>query len=127
MGMNWFSPFIFILPSFPHSHANANNFPVLCRNNLEVPEINSLQLNVKVQPQAYGRRFGCCALLCFLFTFVPHPLQDNSLLMAGGDCAIHMMDLESGAFTVSLRGAGEMKWGEEGLMYCRACPTLKPF
>ncbi|KAG8140612.1 hypothetical protein E2320_003289, partial [Naja naja] len=38
---------------------------------LEVPEINSLQLNLK----------------------------DNSLLMAGGDCVIHMMDLETGAFT----------------------------
>uniref|UniRef100_A0A670YV92 THO complex subunit 6 n=1 Tax=Pseudonaja textilis TaxID=8673 RepID=A0A670YV92_PSETE len=43
---------------------------------LEVPEINSLQLNLK----------------------------DNSLLMAGGDCVIHMMDLETGVFTVSPLG-----------------------
>ncbi|XP_061445873.1 THO complex subunit 6 homolog isoform X4 [Rhineura floridana] len=45
-------------------------------SSLEVPEINSLQLNLK----------------------------DNSLLMAGGDCSIHMMDLESGAFTHEYQG-----------------------
>ncbi|KAM6453054.1 THO complex subunit 6 isoform 1-T1 [Liasis olivaceus] len=43
---------------------------------LEVPEINSLQLNLK----------------------------DNSLLMAGGDCVIHMMDLETGAFIREFQG-----------------------
>ncbi|XP_058036418.1 THO complex subunit 6 homolog isoform X2 [Ahaetulla prasina] len=43
---------------------------------LEVPEINSLQLNLK----------------------------DNTLLMAGGDCVIHMMDLETGAFTREFQG-----------------------
>ncbi|XP_074854525.1 THO complex subunit 6 isoform X1 [Carettochelys insculpta] len=46
------------------------------RSSLEVPEINSLQLNPK----------------------------DNSLLLAGGDCAVHVMDLESGTFTHELRG-----------------------
>uniref|UniRef100_A0A670YLL7 THO complex subunit 6 n=1 Tax=Pseudonaja textilis TaxID=8673 RepID=A0A670YLL7_PSETE len=30
--------------------------------------------------------------------------KDNSLLMAGGDCVIHMMDLETGVFTVSPLG-----------------------
>ncbi|KAH1170574.1 hypothetical protein KIL84_006192 [Mauremys mutica] len=46
------------------------------RSSLEVPEINSLQLNPK----------------------------DNSILLAGGDCAVHAMDLESGTFTHALRG-----------------------
>ncbi|XP_075784894.1 THO complex subunit 6 isoform X3 [Pelodiscus sinensis] len=46
------------------------------RSSLEVPEINSLQLNPK----------------------------DNSLLLAGGDCSVHAMDLESGTFTHEFRG-----------------------
>ncbi|XP_067421793.1 THO complex subunit 6 homolog isoform X2 [Emydura macquarii macquarii] len=46
------------------------------RSSLEVPEINSLQLNPK----------------------------DNSLLLAGGDCAVHVMDLESGTFTHKFQG-----------------------
>ncbi|KYO39048.1 THO complex subunit 6 homolog [Alligator mississippiensis] len=46
------------------------------RSSLEVPEINSLQLNLK----------------------------DNSLLLAGGDCTVHAMDLETGVFTHALRG-----------------------
>ncbi|XP_072272999.1 THO complex subunit 6 [Pyxicephalus adspersus] len=46
------------------------------RNNLETPEINSLVLN--------------------------H--VDNSLLLGGGSCHIHVMDLETGAFTVSFHG-----------------------
>lgn len=32
-------------------------------------------------------------------------LQENSLILAGGDCQLHTMDLETGAFTVSC-GAG---------------------
>ncbi|XP_067171046.1 LOW QUALITY PROTEIN: THO complex subunit 6 homolog [Apteryx mantelli] len=47
------------------------------RSSLEVPEINSLQLNTKV-----GQLAGA----------------------AGGDCAVRVMDLESGAFTHELRG-----------------------
>lgn len=31
--------------------------------------------------------------------------------MAGGDCVIHMMDLETGAFTVSAPGVGEISQG----------------
>ncbi|KAM4698733.1 THO complex subunit 6 [Rhinophrynus dorsalis] len=46
------------------------------RNNLETPEINSLVLNHK----------------------------DNSLLLAGGSCNIHAMDLETGTFTMTLEG-----------------------
>ncbi|XP_068779387.1 THO complex subunit 6 homolog isoform X3 [Struthio camelus] len=47
-----------------------------CRSSLEVPEINSLQLNTK----------------------------DNTLVLAGGDCVVRVMDLETGAFTHELRG-----------------------
>ncbi|XP_064151514.1 THO complex subunit 6 homolog isoform X6 [Loxodonta africana] len=46
------------------------------RTSLEVPEINSLLL-------------------------VP---KENSLILAGGDCQLHTMDLETGAFTRALRG-----------------------
>ncbi|KAM8962427.1 THO complex subunit 6 [Pelodytes ibericus] len=46
------------------------------RSSLEMPEINSLVLNPK----------------------------DNSLLLAGGSCCIHTMDLETGAFTMTLEG-----------------------
>ncbi|XP_053328264.1 THO complex subunit 6 homolog [Spea bombifrons] len=46
------------------------------RNSLETPEINSLVVNQK----------------------------DNCLLLAGGGCNIHAMDLESGAFTTTLEG-----------------------
>ncbi|XP_069838507.1 THO complex subunit 6 isoform X2 [Dendropsophus ebraccatus] len=46
------------------------------RNSLDTPEINSLVLNQK----------------------------DNSLLLGGGSCHIHAMDLESGVFTMSLQG-----------------------
>uniref|UniRef100_A0A8C5QMS5 THO complex subunit 6 n=1 Tax=Leptobrachium leishanense TaxID=445787 RepID=A0A8C5QMS5_9ANUR len=46
------------------------------RSSLETPEINSLVLNQK----------------------------DNALLLAGGSCDIHCMDLETGAFTVNLKG-----------------------
>ncbi|XP_063286991.1 THO complex subunit 6 homolog [Pelobates fuscus] len=45
------------------------------RNSLETPEINSVVLN-----------------------------QDNSLLLAGGSCEIHNMDLETGTFTMTLEG-----------------------
>lgn len=47
-----------------------------CRSSLEVPEINSIQINHR----------------------------DNSLVMAGGDGVVRVMDLESGAFTHELRG-----------------------
>ncbi|XP_073491414.1 LOW QUALITY PROTEIN: THO complex subunit 6 [Aquarana catesbeiana] len=47
-----------------------------CRNNLETPEINSLVRNP----------------------------SDNSLLLGGGSCQIHAMDLETGAFTMALQG-----------------------
>ncbi|XP_023611069.1 THO complex subunit 6 homolog isoform X2 [Myotis lucifugus] len=46
------------------------------RTSLEVPEINALLL-------------------------VP---KENSLILAGGDCQLHTMDLETGAFTRALRG-----------------------
>ncbi|NXN99766.1 THOC6 protein, partial [Rhinopomastus cyanomelas] len=46
------------------------------RSSLEVPEINCLELNSR----------------------------DNSLVMAGGDGAVRVMDLETGAFTLELRG-----------------------
>uniref|UniRef100_A0A9L0RKE2 THO complex subunit 6 n=1 Tax=Equus caballus TaxID=9796 RepID=A0A9L0RKE2_HORSE len=46
------------------------------RTSLEVPEINALLL-------------------------VP---KENSLILAGGDCQLHAMDLETGAFTRALRG-----------------------
>ncbi|XP_077129774.1 THO complex subunit 6 [Ranitomeya variabilis] len=46
------------------------------RNSLETPEINSLIINQK----------------------------DNSLLLGGGSCNIHTMDLESGTFTMTLQG-----------------------
>ncbi|KAM4628490.1 THO complex subunit 6 [Discoglossus pictus] len=46
------------------------------RNSLETPEINSLVLNPK----------------------------EDSLLLAGGSCNIHSMDLETGAFTLNLEG-----------------------
>lgn len=46
------------------------------RSSLETPEINSLVLNQK----------------------------DNSLLLGGGSCHIHTMDLESGTFTMTLQG-----------------------
>uniref|UniRef100_A0A8B9NEJ9 Uncharacterized protein n=1 Tax=Accipiter nisus TaxID=211598 RepID=A0A8B9NEJ9_9AVES len=46
------------------------------RSSLEVPEINSLQLNTR----------------------------DNSVVLAGGDGAVRVMDLETGAFTLDLRG-----------------------
>ncbi|XP_068963298.1 THO complex subunit 6 isoform X1 [Petaurus breviceps papuanus] len=51
-------------------------FALLNRSSLEVPEINSLLLNPK----------------------------ENSLLLAGGDCQLHTMDLETGTFTRALRG-----------------------
>uniref|UniRef100_A0A670YV96 THO complex subunit 6 n=1 Tax=Pseudonaja textilis TaxID=8673 RepID=A0A670YV96_PSETE len=38
-------------------------------------------------------------LLSAVGCFPPPSLLDNSLLMAGGDCVIHMMDLETGVFT----------------------------
>ncbi|XP_067421794.1 THO complex subunit 6 homolog isoform X3 [Emydura macquarii macquarii] len=58
--------------------AAGNNYGEIAifRSSLEVPEINSLQLNPK----------------------------DNSLLLAGGDCAVHVMDLESGTFTHKFQG-----------------------
>ncbi|XP_043830966.1 THO complex subunit 6 homolog isoform X2 [Dromiciops gliroides] len=46
------------------------------RSSLEVPEINALLLNPK----------------------------ENSLFLAGGDCQLHTMDLETGTFTRALRG-----------------------
>ncbi|CAD7691725.1 unnamed protein product [Nyctereutes procyonoides] len=46
------------------------------RTNLEVPEINALLL-------------------------VP---KENSLILVGGDCQLHMMDLETGTFTRALQG-----------------------
>ncbi|XP_068100191.1 THO complex subunit 6 homolog isoform X2 [Hyperolius riggenbachi] len=46
------------------------------RNNLEAPEINSFVLNQ----------------------------TDNSLLLAGGSAQIHVMDLETGAFTMAMKG-----------------------
>ncbi|XP_027621944.1 THO complex subunit 6 homolog isoform X2 [Tupaia chinensis] len=46
------------------------------RTSLEVPEVNALLL-------------------------VP---KENSLILAGGDCQLHTMDLETGAFTRALRG-----------------------
>lgn len=46
------------------------------RTSLEVPEINALLL-------------------------VP---KENSLILAGGDCQLHTMDLETGTFTRALRG-----------------------
>ncbi|XP_036594534.1 THO complex subunit 6 homolog isoform X2 [Trichosurus vulpecula] len=51
-------------------------FALLNRSSLEVPEINALLLNPK----------------------------ENSLLLAGGDCQLHTMDLETGTFTRALRG-----------------------
>ncbi|XP_026538112.1 THO complex subunit 6 homolog isoform X2 [Notechis scutatus] len=67
---------------------------------LEVPEINSLQLNLK----------------------------DNSLLMAGGDCVIHMMDLETGVFT-ECRRPQNGKWisclaTDSDWMVCGGGPAL---
>ncbi|XP_068779393.1 THO complex subunit 6 homolog isoform X9 [Struthio camelus] len=53
-----------------------------CRSSLEVPEINSLQLNTK----------------------------DNTLVLAGGDCVVRVMDLETGAFTLHQCLSG----GEDG-------------
>ncbi|KAF6271807.1 THO complex 6 [Rhinolophus ferrumequinum] len=46
------------------------------RTSLEVPEINALLL-------------------------IP---KENALILAGGDCQLHMMDLETGSFTRALRG-----------------------
>ncbi|XP_064448482.1 THO complex subunit 6 homolog isoform X1 [Mirounga angustirostris] len=54
------------------------------RTSLEVPEINALLL-------------------------VP---KENSLILAGGDCQLHTMDLETGAFTVSK----PWSWGGQGWM-----------
>lgn len=42
-------------------------------------------------------------------------LQENSLILAGGDCQLHTMDLETGTFTVS----GPGSWGGQGWMVVR--------
>ncbi|XP_033929518.1 THO complex subunit 6 isoform X2 [Melopsittacus undulatus] len=62
-----------------------------CRTSLEVPEINSIQLNPR----------------------------DNSLVLAGGDGAVRVLELESGSFTHELRG-------HRDLVHCLALRELPP-
>ncbi|XP_030330583.1 THO complex subunit 6 homolog isoform X4 [Strigops habroptila] len=62
-----------------------------CRTSLEVPEINSLQLNPR----------------------------DNCVVLAGGDGAVRVLDMESGSFTHELRG-------HRDLVHCLALRDLPP-
>nr|XP_019575171.1 PREDICTED: THO complex subunit 6 homolog isoform X1 [Rhinolophus sinicus] len=68
------------------------------RTSLEVPEINALLL-------------------------IP---KENSLILAGGDCQLHMMDLETGSFTVR----GLWSWGSHGGVWAGilsgSCPDTVP-
>lgn len=75
-------------------------WPCSPRTSLEVPEINALLLVPKVCDCSSGP-LPCPAPCPMGGHTHPFPPQENSLILAGGDCQLHTMDLETGTFTVS--------------------------
>ncbi|KAI4872616.1 hypothetical protein NFI96_024578 [Prochilodus magdalenae] len=62
------------------------------KTSLEIPEINAMIINPKTYVPS----------ICHFITFTV--LQDNSLVVGGGDNNIHIMDLETGMFKSVLQG-----------------------